>query len=90
MLKTRIGLALVALSLSACTAAVAQRDGDYSGQAFSKGAITAGDCERRSRRFSTRTDINSGRTDTSTAAIERDIQSRLYWDCLRENVHQAP
>lgn len=87
MMKTRISLAVLALSLSACTATVAQRDADHSGQALARDTITAGDCERKSRRFMTRTD--NGGTDTAFA-IERDIQRRLYWDCLRERGPQAP
>lgn len=95
MMKTRIGLAVLALSLSACTATVAQRDGDVSGQALPRAPrALAGwelsDCDAKSRVFRTRSDITFGGTDTSIAAMERDIQSRLYWRCLEERRHQAP
>lgn len=90
MMKTRISLAVLALSLSACTATVAQRDADHSGQALVRDTITAGDCERKSRRFWNRADITFGGIDTTTAAIDRDTQRRLYWDCIKEREHQAP
>lgn len=65
MMKTRIGLAVLALSLSACTAAVAQRGGDVSGQALPRAPrALAGwelsDCDAKSRAFRTRSDITLG------------------------------
>jgi hypothetical protein len=97
--KTSIVLAALALSLGACTAAVAPGNGDFSAAAFPRvRALTdaeIADCDRASQRFRTRSDVTSGGNDTSIAAFERDLERRLYRNCLDErrraaNDRQAP